>query len=46
MWARRQFLAVGAGAAVYAGPLEDRIRRIEAKWRPMAVMAERKIEQE
>ncbi|HEU0123929.1 MAG TPA: serine hydrolase domain-containing protein [Bryobacteraceae bacterium] len=35
---RRQFLALGAGAAVYAGPLEDRIRRIEEHWRPVASM--------
>lgn len=39
---RRQFLALGVGAAAYAGPLEDRIRRIEALWRPSAAMAENK----
>ena len=37
---RRQFLLLGAGAAVYAGPLEDRIRRIEALWKPTTAMAE------
>ena len=39
---RRQLLAIGAGAAVYAGPLEDRIRKIEGQWRPAAAMAENK----
>jgi len=39
---RRQFLLLGAGAAAYAGPLEDRIRRIEGLWRPEASMAESK----
>jgi len=40
MLPRRQFLALGAGAAVYAGPLEDRIRAIEARWRPVASMTQ------
>lgn len=38
-WSRRGFLALGAGAAAYAGPLEDRIRRIEGVWRPVQAMA-------
>ncbi|MBI2686787.1 MAG: beta-lactamase family protein [Acidobacteria bacterium] len=42
MLPRRQFLALGAGVAAYAGPLEDRIRRIESQWRPEASMAEHK----
>jgi CubicO group peptidase (beta-lactamase class C family) len=42
MLPRRQFLALGAGSAIYAGPLEDRIRRIESVWRPAVAMAENK----
>jgi CubicO group peptidase (beta-lactamase class C family) len=42
MVSRRQFLALGAGVAAYGGPREDRIRRIEALWRPAASMAENK----
>ena len=42
MLPRRQFLLLGAGAAVYAGPLEDRIRRIEGLWRPETSMADSK----
>ncbi|MFN0104855.1 MAG: serine hydrolase domain-containing protein [Bryobacteraceae bacterium] len=42
MLPRRQFLALGVGVATYAGPLEDRIRRIETLWRPSVSMAEQK----
>ena len=42
MLRRRQFLLLGASAAVYAGPLEDRIRRIEGIWQPESVMPEHK----
>lgn len=40
MLPRRQFLALGAGAVGYGGPLEDRIRKIEALWRPHSSMAD------
>ncbi|MFN9084152.1 MAG: serine hydrolase domain-containing protein [Acidobacteriota bacterium] len=36
---RRSFLLFGAGAGLYAGPLEDRIRRIEQRWLPVTSMA-------
>lgn len=43
MITRRQMFALGAGAAltspVYAGPVEDRIRRVEAAWNPAASLA-------
>ena len=42
MLTRRRFLALGAGA-LYAGPLEDRIRRVEEMWRPVRSMAEHKV---
>ena len=42
MLPRRHFLGLGAGMAIYAGPLEDRIRRVEGLWRPEASMAESK----
>ncbi len=40
MIARRHFLAMGAGAGLYAGPLEDRIRRIESAWRPVVALVQ------
>lgn len=40
MFTRRQLLALPAGAALRAGPLETRIRQIEAAWRPEETMAE------
>lgn len=42
MLTRRRFFTLGAGA-LYAGPLEDRIRRIEDMWRPVRSMAEQKV---
>ena len=42
MVTRRQLLACGTGAAALAGPLEDRIRRVESLWRPETAMAENK----
>lgn len=41
MW-RRRFLALGT-SALRAGPLEDRIRRVEDTWRPVRSMAEIKV---
>jgi len=38
MLRRRSLLLLGSGA-LYAGPLEDRIRRIEQRWAPSAAMA-------
>lgn len=40
MVSRRHFLALGAGAGVYAGPLEDRIRKVETAARLNALMLE------
>lgn len=42
MLPRRHFLALAAGTVGYAGPVEDRIRRIEAAWRPEKAMADAK----
>jgi len=39
---RRRFFALGAGAA-WAGPLEDRVRRVEDSWRPARSMAAMKV---
>jgi hypothetical protein len=40
---RRSFLLFGAGAGLYAGPLEDRIRRIEQRWLPVTSMAGERV---
>jgi CubicO group peptidase (beta-lactamase class C family) len=40
---RRSLLLLGAGAPIYAGPLEDRIRRIEQRWKPLDSMVSERV---